>query len=92
MRQPDRLAGERKPIVVATGAGVGDEPGPTLPSPPAFETAAASSTCSQGPNDARTIGTSMPSRSQTGVCTVQRSQKPASAARRMRRNSRSAAL
>ena len=37
---------------------------PTLPNPPAFDTAAASSTSSHGPNGARMIGTSIPSRSQ----------------------------
>jgi hypothetical protein len=42
---------------------------PKLPSPPAWQTAAATSTCSQGPNGA---SASMPSRSQKGVRTRER--------------------
>src|SRR5262245_65566424 len=40
---------------------------PSVPSPPAFETAAASPTDDQGPSEPWITGTSMPSRSQSGV-------------------------
>ena len=40
---------------------------PSAPSPPASQTAAASSTWSHGPNGAHRIGTSIPSRSHSGV-------------------------
>lgn len=43
---------------------------PTLPMPPASDTAAAISTWSHGPNGADMIGTPIPSRSQAGVCSI----------------------